>query len=110
MFGISRYSLSEYKGILYLYQDCWLVARFSYNPANPGEPVSYLSNVDNQVGIAGDINGDGVVDITDAVALINRYLSGTTDTLNLSIADMNNDGVVDITDAVAIVNKYLRNE
>jgi len=70
-------------------QDCWLVARFSYNPANPGEPVSYLSNVDNQVGIAGDINGDGVVDITDAVALINRYLSGTTATLDLSIADMN---------------------
>ena len=86
------------------------MARYSYNPANPGEPVSYLRNVDKQVGIAGDINGDGVVDITDAVTLINRYLSGTTATLDLSIADMNNDGVVDITDAVAIVNKYLRNE
>ena len=91
-------------------QDCWLEAKFKYNPATPGEPVSQQANVDNQVAIAGDINGDGVVDITDAVALINRYLSGTTATLVLSVADMNDDGVIDITDAVAIVNKYLRNE
>ena len=91
-------------------QDCWLVAKFKYNPESPSDPVSYQENVDNQDDIPGDINGDGIVDITDAVALINRYLSGTTASLNLSIADLNNDGVIDITDAVAIVNKYLRNE
>lgn len=91
-------------------QDCWLNAKFTYNPANPGDPTSQQANVDNPEAISGDTNGDGVVDITDAVALINRYLSGTTNTLDMSVADMNNDGVVDITDAVAIVNKYLRNE
>ena len=91
-------------------QDCWLVAKFNYNPENPGVPESQQADVDNQDNIPGDIDGDGIVDITDAVALINRYLAGTATTLDLSIADMNNDGVVDITDAVAIVNKYLRNE
>jgi hypothetical protein len=91
-------------------QDCWLVAKFRYNPANPDDPVAQQDDVDNPESIPGDINGDGVVDITDAVALINRYLAGTTASLDLSIADLNNDGVVDITDAVAIVNKYLKNE
>ena len=91
-------------------QDCWLNAKFTYNPANPSDPTSQQANVDNPEAISGDLNGDGVVDITDAVALINRYLSGTTDTLDMSVADLNSDGVIDITDAVAIVNKYLRNE
>ena len=91
-------------------QDCWLVARFSYDPDAPGEPASQQTDVDNQETLKGDVSGDGVVDISDAVVLINHYLVGTTSALRLSVADMNGDGVIDTSDAVAIVNKYIKNQ
>ena len=42
--------------------------------------------------------------MTDAMAVINAYLSGDSSSINVSVADMNRDGVIDITDAVAIIN------
>lgn len=56
--------------------------------------------------LLGDANGDGEVDPTDAVLVINYYLGRTTD-IDKKAADMNNDGSIDPTDAVKIINKYL---
>ena len=56
--------------------------------------------------IPGDVNNDGLVDISDATALINYLLTGT-DNINLLAADLNNDGLVDISDATALINYLL---
>ncbi len=79
-------------------------ARIEFNPTNPGEPGStpYTHR--------GDVNEDGVVDVTDAVKVINVYLSGDDSSVKMSVADVNQDRTIDVTDAVAIINKYLRNE
>lgn len=52
----------------------------------------------------GDANGDGSLDIADAVSVVN-YVVGKRNTSFIgSAADANNDGVIDIADAVRIVN------
>lgn len=54
--------------------------------------------------IPGDVDGNGVVSITDAVLTL-RYAMGliTLDAQQLEAADINNSGVVDIVDAVSIM-------
>lgn len=57
--------------------------------------------------LKGDVNNDGVVDITDATT-IQRYLVGfnTLDAASQKAADVNFDGTVNITDVTAI-QRYL---
>ena len=52
----------------------------------------------------GDANGDGVVDIADALCIVNYLMGNPSVDFNDAAADVNNDGVVDIADAVHIVN------
>ena len=68
-------------------EEATLVARFEYNPESPGDPFgdSSQGNVDNKP--SGDVNGDGDIDIVDAVRI---------------------DGDVDVTDAVSIINICLK--
>ena len=54
--------------------------------------------------IAGDINGDGVVDIADVNAVINMMLGRIPST---AAADVTGDGVVDIADVNTIINLML---
>ena len=92
------------------YQDVTLTAHFRqlpFTPALPGDPASQGENV--QTHETGDVDEDGTVDITDAVAIINVYLTGNTEGINESMADVNGDGVIDITDAVEVINIYLKN-
>ncbi len=51
-----------------------------------------------------DINGDGVVDVTDVAALADIVM-GRTAMANLSNADINGDGYIDGIDIVALVNR-----
>jgi hypothetical protein len=54
------------------------------------------------VGITGDINGDGIVDIFDAV-ILSKAAGSTPSNSNWNPdADLNNDGIVDIFDAVIL--------
>lgn len=56
--------------------------------------------------IAGDSNGDGKVNLIDAMASL-KYIAGTkTSSLRDSI-DTNSDGKVDITDALLIIRHVL---
>jgi hypothetical protein len=48
----------------------------------------------------GDLNGDGKIDIADAVTVLNIMASGEYS----KDADVNNDGKVDIADFVTILN------
>lgn len=87
--------------------DMTLTARFEYNPTNPAEPESDGTQTDVQTTLTGDANGDGIVNVTDAVYLINVCLGLTTDA-NTALCDVNSDGVVNVTDAVAIINICLK--
>lgn len=53
----------------------------------------------------GDVNGDGIVDVSDVTALINMIL-GTTPA-DLEVADINADGILDVTDVTALINEIL---
>ena len=59
--------------------------------------------------IKGDANGDGVVNIADAIAVVNYILNDGTVTGNFyfNAADMNNDYLITIADVVAIVEMSL---
>ena len=52
--------------------------------------------------VKGDINGDGVIDSTDVMALFNAINSG--DDLDATVADVNGDGVIDARDVMALNN------
>jgi len=64
-----------------------------------------ISNYPND-SIAGDVNGDEIVNILDIVQLANMILAFEYTTE----ADLNSDGVVNILDIVQIVNIILSNE
>ena len=52
----------------------------------------------------GDVNGDGEVDIADAVCVINNIHEKTNDVFYKSLANVNQDDGIDIADAVSIIN------
>ena len=99
------------------YSDATLEAHFRelppepFVPSDPSEPSTPDGqNLDIQTLLTGDANGDGSVDVTDAVAVINAYLTSDQSGINAGVADVNHDGVIDITDAVAIINLYLNSQ
>ena len=52
----------------------------------------------------GDVNGDGDIDIADAVCIVNHVVGIATPSFVAQAADVNGDGDVDIADAVRIIN------
>ena len=58
-----------------------------------------------EVGIMGDLNGDGMIDVLDIIILINMILYGEYSTT----ADLNEDGVINILDIVIYRNIILGN-
>jgi hypothetical protein len=57
----------------------------------------------------GDVNGDGSVDLTDALMIVKYYNNQITlNSAQLKAADVNGDGSVDLTDAL-IIAKYYNN-
>ena len=59
--------------------------------------------------LLGDVNGDGVVNITDVIYLVNYIMQPESTTIILKAADVNIDGNINITDAVGIINLILNN-
>ena len=53
----------------------------------------------------GDVDGDGIVNITDVTTLIDYLLSGGT--VNESGADVDGDGIINITDITELIDKLL---
>jgi len=54
--------------------------------------------------IKGDVDGDGVIDLADAVLIINYYVGKPVSKFVEKAADVDGDGEVDVADAVRIVN------
>ena len=76
---------------------------------NDTNPIPYIvQNGTYITALNGDVNGDGVVDIADAMYLAKHVLgkSGFEETL-VGAADVNGDGVVDIADAMYLAKHVL---
>lgn len=54
----------------------------------------------------GDANGDGIVDIRDALVIL-QYSAGWNVTLNIQNADVNEDGLIGLSDALQILTDYM---
>lgn len=57
--------------------------------------------------LLGDVNGDGLVNITDAVALTNYVLGNPPEVFYEDAADVNGDGDINITDVSSLINLIL---
>ena len=66
---------------------------------NPNEKEFTWTIEQGEVGVSGDLNGDGSVDIADAVTILGLMASGEQN----PAADVNGDGVVDVADFVSIL-------
>lgn len=54
--------------------------------------------------LPGDVNGDGEVNISDVIRLINAVLNEDFTGIDMDNADVNGDGVVNISDVVALIS------
>jgi Dockerin type I domain len=64
-----------------------------------------ITNGSDCFGMCGDANGDGVVNVSDAVWIINYvFVGGGPPLPRLACGDANSDGMVNVSDAVWIIN------
>lgn len=75
-----------------------------------GEQKSSLQDLAMKIVKMGDVNDDGVIDVTDVTMLINRVLGTKSTNFQESVADMNGDTVLDVTDVTLLINKVLKGE
>ena len=78
---------------------CWFDNLKIYRYPSNADGPHFEYNV--TPGIKGDVNGDGTVDISDIVAVINTIAGDAT---FQATADVNGDGTVDISDVVKVIN------
>ena len=67
---------------------------------------SYTNEDPNAI-IMGDVNGDGEVELSDAIMVTYYSLHVVPANFNADAADMNNDGEIDLSDAIIITYKSL---
>lgn len=75
--------------------------------AADGSNKVYLFEVVRELGgkkpLVGDMNNDGLVDVTDTSILINGVLDKSSANLRVDRADINGDGVIDVTDVSLLI-------
>ncbi len=57
-------------------------------------------------GIPGDVDENGEVDTTDAIAILRFYAGYPVDNFNEALADFDGSGEIDTTDAIAVLRLY----
>lgn len=76
--------------------------------------TSHLSVYADVTGIvnpmAGDVNMDGTVNVTDVTALVNYLLGGNTVQINTDAADLSGDGSVNVTDVTMLINSIMESK
>lgn len=77
--------------------------------SNPnGSPVVNKTVVISKPeGMMGDVNNDGVVNITDVTVLITAVLSESYSSINLTNSDMSGDGILNVTDITILISNVL---
>ena len=69
----------------------------------PAHDVTVTGTFEKNI-IMGDVNGDGVVNVTDIVATVNYIMEKPIDGFNKDAADLNGDGDINVTDIVKMVS------
>ncbi|MBQ6211017.1 MAG: hypothetical protein IJK42_14810 [Prevotella sp.] len=69
-----------------------------------------LTTVVSDDSLIGDVNGDGLVNITDVVCLVNYILTNDPTGVIMANTDINSDGDVNITDVVSLVSLILNGD
>ncbi len=64
--------------------------------------------IDKPKGLLGDVNGDGVINVTDVTELVAYILGNPSSSFILDNADVSGEGNVDVTDVTALVNIILK--
>jgi surface protein len=77
----------------------------AYKAVEPWKNFKEILEVEDNT--KGDVDGDGVVDLADAVLVINHYVGKPVAKFNEKAADVDGDGVIDLADAVRIINFYV---
>ncbi len=74
----------------------------NFSPVAAATVDTTAGSITITVGLAGDLNGDGVVDLTDLSTLLSNFggPGGAAD------GDINGDGVVDLTDLSALLGNF----
>ena len=67
----------------------------------------YIINVTAPAGIKGDVDDNGLLNISDVTTLINYLLSNNADGINMDNADVDSDGHINISDVTTLINKLL---
>ncbi len=75
----------------------------------PGGRLTVWSLTKHGGYLRGDVNDDGMVNISDAIALINCILNSNGEGINVENADCNLDDDLNISDAIALIN-YILND
>lgn len=57
-------------------------------------------------GIAGDANGDGVVDVLDVISVVNYFVGLNPQPFCFNNADTNQDGIINVVDIIEIINIF----
>ena len=72
------------------------------SPSDDGSTFRIVQEI-----MLGDVNGDGEVDLSDAIMVTYYSLHEVPSNFNETLADMNGDGVIDLSDAIIIIYKSL---
>ncbi|MBR4730494.1 MAG: dockerin type I repeat-containing protein, partial [Prevotella sp.] len=83
-----------------------------------GKPITDICEKDGLISflfkdsnvIPGDVNGDGVVNEKDIVALVNDMMAHSSGTIDLTSADVNHDGMVNVADVVLIASMIISDQ
>jgi hypothetical protein len=74
-----------------------------YNPNQEDADGDGIGNACQGTFIRGDANGDGILDISDAIGVLSFLFTGGATPPCPKAADANDDGTVDISDGVRIL-------
>ena len=67
--------------------------------------LSEIATRNFSVDLVGDLNADGIINVSDVTALINHILG--SDSYSETIADINADGTINVTDVTTLTNYLL---
>ncbi len=81
----------------------------AYRNTAPWSELSHIvSEQTIEPALLGDVNGDGLVNISDVTSLINLLLKGNNQPGDHPAADVNGDSQVNISDVTSLINKLLK--
>ena len=77
-------------------------ARYYNSDGTRGACNAYCKVTVEANALLGDVNGDGVVNLSDAITLLNKVTAA--EEIDASVGDVNGDGTVNLQDAIKLLN------